>query len=307
MPARSSLARLLQAVLLLQVAAAALWWWFWRGSHPGVALAGAMAILLIAPIVLGLEFVLLGLIGQENDVPRPSAAALLRAWLAECREFARVFCWRMPFAWDAEPDHLAASTQGRPGVVFIHGFVCNRGIWTPWLRLLRARDHAFVAVNLEPVFTSIDRYVPIVEQAVERVTAATGQPPLVVCHSMGGLAVRAWLRAQAGNAQRVRHVVTIGSPHQGTWLARSSRVPNGREMRRGGDWLSALGTFEGRQPLPAFTCWYADCDNIVFPVATATLPLARNRLVPGAAHVDLAFHPQVMAETLALLEQAPPP
>ena len=110
--------------------------------------------------------------------------------------------------------------------------------WTPWLRELRAADRAFVAVDLEPVFGSIDRYVQTIDAAIVRVTAATGQPPLLICHSMGGLAARAWLRDADG--ARVHRIVTLGTPHRGTWLARFGRTANGRQMRMGGEWLQRI-------------------------------------------------------------------
>src|SRR6185369_10614315 len=134
---------------------------------------------------------------------------LARAWLRETLIAPIVFCWRQPFRWREVPDRYAAGPgqPARRGVVFIHGFVCNRGFWTPWLKELRARGHPFIAVNLEPVFGSIDEYVPIIEQAVRAIIDATGMPPVLVCHSMGGLAARAWLRAMAANA-RVHHVIT---------------------------------------------------------------------------------------------------
>ena len=135
---------------------------------------------------------------------------------------------------------------------------------------------------------------------MQRVTAVTGMPPLLVCHSMGGLAARAWLHAMQGH-DRVVHVVTIATPHHGTWLARFSQLTNGREMRQGSGWLSALERAEAGMPHHAFTCWYTDCDNIVFPVATATLPGADNRLLRGVAHVDLAFEREVMESSLGRL------
>lgn len=182
--------------------------------------------------------------------------------------------------------------------MFVHGFVCNRGFWTPWLRQARARGHAFVAVNLEPVFCSIDDYCDIIDRAVQAVTGATGRPPLLVCHSMGGLAARAWLRRCKGLA-RVAHVVTIGTPHRGTWLARFSRLENGRQMRVGCDWIAALSV-PGPDETRSFTCWYSNCDNVVFPPSTATLRGADNRLLEGAAHVDLAFRPAVVEHAFAL-------
>jgi triacylglycerol esterase/lipase EstA (alpha/beta hydrolase family) len=186
----------------------------------------------------------------------------------------------------------------RRGVVFIHGFVCNRGFWNPWLVRMRTLGHPFVAVNLEPVFGSIDAYVPIIEDAVDRVTRATGLAPVLVCHSMGGLVARAWLRATSAH-ERVHHVITIGSPHHGTWLGRFSLLENGRQMRLGGSWVRGLE--QGSDPVrnALFTCWYSSCDNVVFPASTATLPGADNRLVRGVAHVELGFHPRVMDESLA--------
>ncbi|RYF44710.1 MAG: alpha/beta fold hydrolase, partial [Comamonadaceae bacterium] len=143
----------------------------------------------------------------------------------------------------------------------------------------------------------IDAYVATIEQAVRRVETLTGRPPVLVCHSMGGLAARAWWRAH-GVDGRVARIITIGSPHHGTWLARFSRMPNGRQMRQRNAWLAALELSETRRPLPPCTCWYSNCDNIVFPARTASLPHADNRLLPGVAHVALAFHPAVIADTM---------
>ena len=46
------------------------------------------------------------------------------------------------------------------------------------------------------------------------------------------------------------------------------------------------------------TCWYSNCDNIVFPAGTAMLPGADNRLVEGVAHMQMAFHPMVVQACL---------
>jgi triacylglycerol lipase len=301
MPARSSLANLLRVALLAQAAAIAAWL-FWRWpSHPGQAAIGVLVVALLPAIFFFFEFMILARVARSDTVPVPTLPELLKAWAGEIRELVRVFYWRLPFAWRDPDDHLATSTRGKPGIVFIHGFICNRGIWAPWMRALRARDQACVAVNLEPVFTSIDHYAPVIDAAVRRVAEATGQPPYLVCHSMGGLAARAWLRAAQGAGHEVRGVITIGSPHHGTWLARFSHVPNGRQMRRNSAWLAQLASDERALALPPFTCWYSNCDNIVFPTSTATLPGADNRLVRAAAHVDLAFHPEVMAASLALV------
>ena len=302
MPGSSRLARLLQAACIAQLGGAAGWLaWRWTAS-PLQAIAGAALVVCAGPLVLAIEFACLAVIGRsDGGLPRPTFSGLARAWIAETLDLYRTFWWRQPFRWRAEPDHLAADCAGRPGVVLVHGFVCNRGFWTPWLRHLRTRGHAFVAVNLEPVFGSIDDYVTIIGEAVNHVRAATGVAPVLVAHSMGGIAARAWWRV--ADAQQVAHIVTIASPHRGTWLGRFSRHANARQMHLGSGWLAQLASDEQRHPLPPTTCWYSNCDNIVFPVTTATLPNAQNRFVAGQPHVSLAFHPEVIAATFDVLDQ----
>jgi pimeloyl-ACP methyl ester carboxylesterase len=300
MPRHSTIARL-QRLLTCLLASIALTWVVatWSMS-PLLAIGGAILIVLCHSLFLAAEFVLLVRTGSSDPTPRPEWSRIAQAWWGEIWQDVRVFAWRQPFRWREVPDYLGPDVRGNRGVVFIHGFMCNRGFWSPWLKRLRGQGHAFVAVNLEPIFSSIDDYVPVVERAVQQVTQATGAPPLLVCHSMGGLAARAWLR-RIGSRARVHHVMTIGTPHQGTWLARFSRVPNGREMRQDSPWLRTLRADEGGRPQPPFTCWYSNCDNVVFPPQCGTLPGADNRLLPGAAHVDLAFRPAVFDTLLDLL------
>ncbi len=294
----------LQRLITLSIIAAALGWLLYFGHRaPVLALSGFAAILLFYAVFLAIEFVLVKQLNKSDPVPQPNWRELFAAWRGETVTAPQVFCWRQPFRPNAVPDQLGppAQVQGRRGVVFVHGFFCNRAIWTPWLKRLQGRGHAFVAVNLEPLWGSIDEYAPQIEDAVQRVTQATGLPPLLVCHSMGGLAARAWLKLMKAEA-RVHHVVTIGTPHRGTWLARFGHGLNGRQMRLLSDWHAQLDHGMPADRHALFTCWYSNCDNIVFPASTATLPGANNMLVRAAAHVQLAFVPQVMQATLALLD-----
>lgn len=287
-------------VLLL---AAVLWCIGWWQTAPAVAAIGALLIALGHSIFLLVEFMMLVRVSRADEGAMPPAwHRIATAWWCEIWQDVRVFAWRQPYRWRTVPDCLEPGLRGRQGVVLIHGFMCNRGFWTPWLMRLRREGHPFVAVNLEPPFAAIDDYFPAIERAVQQVTQASGLPPLLLCHSMGGLAARAWLR-RAESAGRVRHVVTIGTPHTGTWLARFSRLPSGRQMRQDSPWLQALQAEERSRQQPPFTCWYSDCDNVVFPPRCATLPYADNRLLPGFAHVDLAFHPAVMDAVVEMLKE----
>jgi pimeloyl-ACP methyl ester carboxylesterase len=300
---RGMLARLQQFMVFALLGSALSWAaHFIARGKPGWAVAGVGLILLGYALFLGAEFVVLRFVQTDDErAPRPRNGQLAKAWLGEVLTAPRVFFWRQPFRSRVEPDLLDPGAQQRAGVVLVHGFVCNRGLWTPWLRQLRARGVPFVAVNLEPVFGSIDAYATLIEAAVARVEAATGQPVILVGHSMGGLAIRRWLATFDADA-RVRRVITIGTPHQGTWLARHGHTLNGKQMRLDSDWLRRLAASETPARRARFSCFFGHCDNIVFPSGCGTLPNAHNVHVPGVAHVQMAFQPIVFGELLRWLE-----
>lgn len=296
------LAHLQKLITLTLVAAAVSWLFYFHNRAPYWGVAGFLVIALGYTVFLALEFLLLKRINRSDPAPQPTWRELLRAWRGEAFTAPQVFFWRQPFRAHAIADNVSppAAMQGRRGVVFVHGFFCNRGMWTPWLQRLQGQGHAFIALSLEPLLGSIDDYAGQIEAAVQRVTEVTGLPPLLVCHSMGGLAVRAWLKIYQSES-RIHHIVTMGTPHRGTWLARFGHGHNGRQMRLQSEWQTRLDDAMPKHRHQLFTCWYSNSDNIVFPTTTATLPGADNRLVRGVAHVQLAFLPQVMDATLALL------
>lgn len=302
------LARLQQFITVSLLISAGVWFCaFARAGRPAWALLGVVLILLGYALFLAVEFVLLGFVQDSVPAPRATARELLGAWWGEVGSAPRVFCWRQPFRSQAEPDFIPEEPGGRRGVVFVHGFFCNRGFWNPWLTQLRAQQVPFVAVNLEPVFGSMDDYPAIVEAAVKSMEAATGFAPVVVAHSMGGLAVRAWLRKFAADS-RVHRVVTIASPHRGTWLARYAGTRSGKQMRQGSAWLAQLAAAETSRhnAYEHFTCFYGHCDNIVFPASTATLPGADNLHIPRTAHVHMAFQAAVFDEVWRWITLPPP-
>jgi triacylglycerol lipase len=297
-----ALARLQQFTTLSMVAAAVLWFVLaWRDGESHRAWLGAAAILFGYALTLAAEFVLLARINRHDPAPQASLWQLLTAWLGEVRSAPLVFCWRQPFRSQRWPDHLPASAAGRRGAVLVHGFVCNRGLWNQWMQRLHSLDVPFVAVNLEPVFGSIDEYAAIIDKAVQAVESATGLPPVLVGHSMGGLAVRRWWSLAAAD-RRLAHVITIGTPHHGTWLARWAFSRNGQQMQLASAWLKQLQTSEEAARASCFTCFFGHCDNIVFPASNATLAGADNRHLSAVAHVHMADRPEPFDELLSRLE-----
>lgn len=275
-------------------------------GHPGWAGIGALSILLGYAVFLGAEFVMLRLVQRTNSAPAPGTVELMRAWWGEVVTVPQIFLWRQPFRSNAEPDNLTVSDGVAPtGVVLVHGFFCNRGFWNQWMRELRAQRVPFIAVNLEPAFGSIDRYPLVIEEAVVRMETVTSLPVVLVGHSMGGLAIRAWL-AHFNADSRVRRVITIGTPHHGTWLARFGHTANGKQMRLDSPWLTRLAASESAVRRGRFTCFFGNCDNIVFPADKGTLADAENVHVPATAHVHMAFQAAVSKEVGRWLAPATP-
>lgn len=211
------LARYLRLILAMLLGlAVALLMGFWQVSKLWSVISFA-GVLLAYSVVLGLQCAALSRVNRFDPAPSPSTKQILQAWLKETWIAAKVFCWWQPFRANAFPDQLQShrKTPGRPqtflhrlggpgeaggthddanssrGVLLVHGFVCNRGLWSTWYPVLRQRGVAHVALNLEPVFGRIDAYCELLNRSVADLWAATGQAPLVICHSMGGIAVRA--------------------------------------------------------------------------------------------------------------------
>jgi pimeloyl-ACP methyl ester carboxylesterase len=295
------IARLQRTTVLLLLAVSLLW--FGTRAWDGEWISGAVGAVLLfnmQALTLAVEFfVMLPLVNRGDPAPKPGVERLVRAWWRECLTAHAVFGWHQPFRATTHADTIDAAVPGQRAVVLVHGFLCNRGLWNRWVPALRAAGIAHVAITLEPPFAGIDDYVDQIDAAVARATAASGVAPLLVGHSMGGLAIRAWWRAQGeAAASRVHSVITIGSPHHGTFTARFAKAVNASQMELSSEWLRRLAEQETQQRRARFTCFYSHCDNIVMPACSSTLPGADNRHLAGQPHVALAFAPEVFAEVL---------
>lgn len=268
-------------------------WWPHQAASAWAALT---AVVWLPGAVMAIGSLLAAMVVARHS-PRDTAqpSEWLRAWAREWRVYFSVFAWRQPFRWSALPDPVFRT--GQPCVVFVHGYLCNRGFWHPWMRAMATRGWGWRSVNLEPVFGSIDEMVELLDP-VMREALSEGRPVAVIAHSMGGLVTRAWLARQPAWPAELTTCVTIGSPHLGTWVARWAHSDAGRQMREDSDWLAALRAAERADDARHYLCWRSLTDHVVYPPANALLPGATDRVVRCAGHVDLAFQAAVMTESL---------
>jgi triacylglycerol lipase len=174
----------------------------------------------------------------------------------------------------------------------VHGYLCNHRIWDEIAADLRARGHTVYAVNLEPLFTSIDKYAPIVEASVQALLQHTGQKQVaLVGHSMGGLVIRAWMRLHG--TSRVARVLTLGTPHAGTRLAKGSPAPNAKQMSWKSDWLAALAASEDESTRSLIRIAITPQDNIVCPQRAQVLEGITPTVFEGIGHVQMCTDPAV--------------
>ena len=196
-------------------------------------------------------------------------------------------------------------------ILLVHGMVDNRSIFTLLRRGLRRRGFGRVlTANYSPFIGDIPTAAMALSQQVELICAETGYERIhVVGHSMGGVIARYYVQCLGGD-ERIHTLVTLGSPHAGTATARLFPHALGRQLRPGGDVITALA-----QPAPGcrtrFVAFWSDLDQMIIPSSAARIEhadlRARNIRVRGVGHMSLPIDGGVVHEigaTLAHLDEA---
>ncbi|MGW7286733.1 esterase/lipase family protein [Streptomyces sp. NPDC054847] len=221
-----------------------------------------------------------GLTPERRPRPRPHAGTDdgARAGAGAAR--------RLPGTPDAVP------------TVLLHGFVDNRSVFVLLRRALARQGSRHVeCLNYSPLTCDIRAAADLLGRHVEEICARTGHPEIdIVGHSLGGLIARYYVQRLGGD-NRVRTLVTLGTPHSGTAVAPlASAHPIVRQMRPESPVIEEL-----RMPAPGcrtrFVSFWSDLDRIMSPVETARLDhpdlLVQNVRVSGIGHLALPVHPAV--------------
>jgi pimeloyl-ACP methyl ester carboxylesterase len=290
---RTGMLLVLSAAVALALGSPSHWAWLLGLAVPAALLAA----------VLAFEMACARKMGVWDQMARPPTGTLLLAWWMEILAMCRLVVWRLPLADLMLLPLTANTTLGKRGLVLVHGYGCNRGVWRAWLAKLRAQQVPCIAIDLEPVFASISTHGPLIESAVTCMQQMTGLAPVVVGHSMGGLAVRSWW-AQDRETSRLHRLITLATPHQGTVLAQFGHGAAARQMRRHSQWLACLQAQETPAHTQRTLCFYSACDNVVIPARAAILPGADNREVFGCAHVAMVDHADCFAAALRCVRES---
>jgi triacylglycerol lipase len=188
----------------------------------------------------------------------------------------------------------------RPPVLLLHGHYYTKASLTV-LRDRFVRDgwpaDRVVALDL-PVTACTHAWALILSRAIEEVARRSGCPTVdIVGHSRGGLAARDYILTLDGG-RRVAHLVTLGTPHHGTWSSRGCPGCGCREMRPGSEYLKRLNAGDETPGPTEVTSIYSRQDGVV-PARSSWLKGARNVEMRGVTHTDLLRSRRVYAEIRA--------
>ncbi|MFJ4619211.1 esterase/lipase family protein [Streptomyces sp. NPDC088812] len=202
-----------------------------------------------------------------------------------------------PAAGGAE-DLARLPARPPPPVVLLHGFIDNRSVFVLLRRSLAQHGrHRVESLNYSPLTCDIRIAAELLGRHIEEICERTGSDRVdVVGHSLGGLIARYYAQRLGGDA-RVRTLVTLGTPHSGTRVARLANAhPIVRQMRPGSAVIEELS-----RPAPGcrtrFVGFWSDLDHLMDPLETARIDhpdlLTENVRVSGIGHLALTVHPAV--------------
>jgi triacylglycerol lipase len=211
------------------------------------------------------------------------------------------FNWSQPFPALAMGRDPVGSNDGTP-ILLVHGFFSSKGMWIRFRqRLVKAGMGPVYTMDLKHVFGHVKDMVPSLHERIEQIARETGKDKIIlIAHSMGGLVSRQYLQVHGGD--RIAQLITLGSPHHGTRIAKIALFTCTRDMRRKSGFLDALAAKEAASP-PAVptTSIYTMNDDLVYPPETSELPWAENIAVHGVGHVSLLFDAGVFGNVMEVL------
>ena len=199
----------------------------------------------------------------------------------------------------------AARRPGPEPVLLVHGYGDTGE--TPWwdvagryFRDVGYPDSAIHVLSLGDVpGTTVDspaEYARCVRAKLESVSDEHGSAVDVVAHSMGGLDTR-WCVEKLDGAQYVDDLITLGTPHQGTYAAYlGAFTEGGRDMQPGSEFLTELNDGQLAEGV-SYAAFWSSIDELIDPSHYAALPepelssvgSARNENTGYQEHIQLVY------------------
>jgi triacylglycerol lipase len=210
--------------------------------------------------------------------------------------------------WCCRPLGYIWKLQSRKGngqpILLVHGYFHDSSAWIyhRW-RLLSKGFGPIYMINLKHPFLSLTQYVKKVEMKVAQIEKETGRKDLILIgHSMGGI-VSSLYATTSATPGTVTDIITIGSPLQGTYMAKIALGKCGREMQIGSTLLKELGEKIRQNKTIRFYHVASKTDEIVIPYtsALADSQLSELYILNDIGHATLLYSPRVSEKIISWL------
>lgn len=167
------------------------------------------------------------------------------------------------------------NSSNRNPVILIHGIFDTTAIFQTMSAHLSRQGWEVHSFDLIPNygFLGLDRLAEQIADYVER-TFRPDQPIDMVGFSMGGIVSRYYVQ-RLGGIERVQRLITISSPHNGTWTAYFYVTPGTRQMRPKCQFLEDLNRDVGLLDQINFTSIWTPFDGIIVPATSSKLPVGQ--------------------------------
>jgi pimeloyl-ACP methyl ester carboxylesterase len=196
------------------------------------------------------------------------------------------------------PRHIpvrALADDGHRPIVFLHGLGGHRGNFLPmrsWLGLQGRRRGYSIGLQSGADLMTLARQL---STTIEEILTINGIPDGqvdIVAHSMGGVVARLAL-LEVSTLQRVHTLVTLGTPHAGTQIARLGGTHRCHDLRPGSPVMAALSVQLPWRGPTRLVCLWSPSDPIMQPAETAVVEGADGVVMAAHNHTDYLLRKSV--------------
>ena len=189
----------------------------------------------------------------------------------------------------------------RHPVLLLHGIWRTGAVFRTMIRYLRERGFTTHCLDLKPSsgLAGLDELAEQVRAFAER-RFGPGAPFDLVGFSMGGVVARYYVQ-RLGGIERVRRLITISSPHNGSYWAYLQKLPGYLHMRPNSPFLEDLNRDASMLARINFTSIWTPLDLMIMPPSSSRLPVGEEVLVPAPLHALMLLDPRSLKAVAAAL------
>ena len=196
--------------------------------------------------------------------------------------------------------------DGDRPLVFIHGLGGRPGnflgLKTYFASRGRTRSYVVDFGNAASIEVMAEHLASVIDEIIRCNDLADGATIDLVAHSMGGLVGRLLLDEERYR-ERVANLVTLGTPHRGSHLARLAATRSVLDLRPGSAVLQTLDeqNFWGEEDTPDLTAFWSRSDTVVLPAESARFEQGQSIEIVGSTHYGYLIDPEVWREVWTVL------